>query len=407
MRNFGTLVSGTAAAQLINILFTLALARLYSPEAFGFLGIFVSVSSLGTTAAALKYDKALVLAKTDAEARAVRRLSFRLIVVISIVVTIGALVARKWILQSYSDAIFANVLLLSGLSVFMTAQIENLQYWLTRKTAFRVLARNRVLQSLLVGGTQLGFFFVFPGVAGLVAGLLMGTFLTLLVLKSKTPSVRGPLGDGNPTVREVAIRYRNLPLFYAPKGFVDSFRTTVISVSIGKTSVFGLGQYNMAYRMTMAPVSIVQAAMSQVLLQRLSTAARGSMYPVVRSSILKLGVLSLPFFGLFYLLAPWGFGLILGPEWREAGEFARALLPWIMMNNMSAPAANVFLVTNTQPYLLGLAVISALVPIFILGFSPLPLLGNIRALGAAMAGVELLNVLLAFAVASRYDSKCP
>lgn len=403
-KDFSKLVTGTAGAQLTNLGFTLLLARLYSPEAFGTLGLFMSVASFGATSAALRYDKALVLAKDDAEAKAVRRLCYRLVIGTSALVAVGTIIARRWMINTYGSISLANWMLVAGFAVFLSAQTNNLQYWLTRAGKFGILARNRLLQSLAIGLSQLIAFLVLPDANGLILGYLLGSGVTLIAVKRATPSVRGKLDAQGPSVKEVAKKYKNFPLFYAPKGYVDTIRNSMTGLLLGRRSVGGLGQYNMAYRMTMAPATLIQASMEQVFLKRLATVVPGSLLKLAIAALSRIGLVTFPMFVAFYLLAPWGFSTVLGAEWAEAGYFARALVPWIFANTLASPASNLYLVTNTQLYLLGFTIIYAIVPISILYFSTSNLLVTVQLLGLAMAVLQALSVTIALFLCRRYDA---
>ena len=62
------LVTGTTFAQIIAILASPLLTRLYGPEAFGFLALFTSITSIIGVIACMRYEMAIMLPKTDEEA---------------------------------------------------------------------------------------------------------------------------------------------------------------------------------------------------------------------------------------------------------------------------------------------------------------------------------------------------
>ena len=63
------LVTGTTLAQVITVLAAPVLTHLYGPEAFGFLAIFTSITSiLGVNRLHGAYELAIMLPKTDEEA---------------------------------------------------------------------------------------------------------------------------------------------------------------------------------------------------------------------------------------------------------------------------------------------------------------------------------------------------
>jgi lipopolysaccharide exporter len=62
------LVTGTTFAQVVAILASPLLTRLYGPEAFGFLALFTSITSIIGVIACMRYEMAIMLPKTDEEA---------------------------------------------------------------------------------------------------------------------------------------------------------------------------------------------------------------------------------------------------------------------------------------------------------------------------------------------------
>jgi lipopolysaccharide exporter len=62
------LVTGTTFAQVVTILASPLLTRLYGPEAFGFLALFTSITSIIGVVACMRYELAIMLPKTDEEA---------------------------------------------------------------------------------------------------------------------------------------------------------------------------------------------------------------------------------------------------------------------------------------------------------------------------------------------------
>ena len=62
------LVTGTTFAQIIAVLASPLLTRLYGPEAFGFLALFTSITSIIGVIACMRYEMAIMLPKTDEEA---------------------------------------------------------------------------------------------------------------------------------------------------------------------------------------------------------------------------------------------------------------------------------------------------------------------------------------------------
>ena len=402
-RRVATLLSGTAFAQLFGLAMTIPLARLYGPEQFGFFAIIQSVVAVGTTIASLRYDKAIVLPKTDLEARVLQRLASRSILIVSLLFSATMLAGSSWVSARYHNQALAYVLISGGLVVYMTSQIANRQFWLTRKTQFRAIASNRVIGSVAAGSFQILAALLTRSFVGLVVGLILGQMLTLLLVNRRIPDLRLPLPEEAPTMRAMAKRYKKMPLLDGPNALLDVIRTSGINVLIGNITVDGLGQYSMAYRATGAPGSLINGAIAQVFLQRMSVARHGEMRSLIRSILVRLGLVGIPVFVAYYLTAPTLLPFIFGSQWEDSGRLAQALVPWILMLTITAPLPNLFIVAERQGLLLAFNTLYTALPLTFLALSQWALIETVQALGWMMAACLGLLLLLAWFVAQQFD----
>ncbi len=82
--NITKVITGTFISQLIVLFITPILTRLYKPEAFGVLALYVSIFSVTSIFANGKYDKAVIIANSDHEAHLLVRIGFIVTTVISL-----------------------------------------------------------------------------------------------------------------------------------------------------------------------------------------------------------------------------------------------------------------------------------------------------------------------------------
>ncbi|WP_249367581.1 MULTISPECIES: polysaccharide biosynthesis protein [unclassified Actinomyces] len=400
-----TLVSGTAAGQVITFALQVLIARVYSDVDKGLFGIYGSITGFVITFAALRFDLTVILPKDDLSARVLARLSWRCILVsallTSFVCVLGATLLRDH--YHHSDTLMWW-LMGSGLTVFLVAQIANVQYWLTRKGRFGDIARNRVLQSTAVAGSQLLVGLVMHGgLPAIVLGTILGQAVTLISLERRVPELRAPLGPEAPTMREMAVRYYRMPLLNGPNVLVDAVRNNGINLVIGAVSVAALGQFQLAWNIMQVPVALIAGSVAQVFLKKLSDAPRGTMLPLVRAVLWRAVLVSIVPFALLYVVAPWLFPLVFGTTWDEAGYYARALTPWLFMNVLTSPVSNIFVVTEQQSRLLAFAVVYCVVPLTWLWLSPLEIMPTITVLGVLMALMLGGMLVMAVLTARSYD----
>lgn len=408
LSNIGILATGTAAGQAIAIAVSVVTARLFTPEAFGEFALFSSIAGIFAVIATLRYDLAIVLPESDDEARQLARLATRANLVVSLTATLLAFLYRDTVAEIWSSPTLATWLPLVGLSVFCAAQISIWQYWFNRKRQYRVIALNRFTQSVGTSGGQLGF-----GLGGMRSflGLLCGSFIglvwALFNLGRQSGELRRRPGTDAPTIRQAARRHRKMPLLNLPNALVDAVRTNGIQMLIGVIALNALGQFNLAWRVLQAPIALLNGAIAQVFLERMSRAKRGELTGLVRAVIKRAVLFAIPPFALLWLLAPWLIPLVFGSQWVKAGLITRALVPWLAMNLVTSPISNVFVVTSRQQWVLIHAIVFTVIPLAWLFFSPLEFLETLQVLSLMMALMLGILLVLADMAARAYDHEVP
>ncbi len=94
-RDVATMAVGTIASQGMTLLAMPILSRLYFPEDFGALAVFMAVSGIAATALTLRYETAILLPKKEEEAGALFKIS------ICSALALGAFAfAASWVLPS-------------------------------------------------------------------------------------------------------------------------------------------------------------------------------------------------------------------------------------------------------------------------------------------------------------------
>ncbi len=402
-----TLLTGTVAAQVLMLLLTPVLSRLYSPEAYGLFSLYSSIVATVTVIAALRYDMAIMLPKLDADAKVLKKGATKLILGVSVAATLVCGIGAPLIADALRKPELAPWMWLVGFSIFTLAEISALTYWLNRRSDYKAIGINRVLQS---GGTavaQLGLAVAkIGGIGGLVLGTLVGQTAALLTLRYKGRDVRQGIEESHETIRGLFARYRRMPLLNGPNALVDAVRTNGINLLIG--IVYSgplLGQFYMAWKLLEVPLGLINGALSQVFFQRLAVMEHGSMFSFAKSSVFRSAMLGVVPFLLIYWLSPWAFPVVLGQEWADAGLIARALVPWLFMSLITSPISTIFVVTETQHLMLAHAMVYTAVPLSLLYFLRGDIVTNLTIVAFSMAGILVVFTILALWVGHRFDQQ--
>ncbi|MAE10064.1 MAG: translocase, partial [Candidatus Marinimicrobia bacterium] len=118
-KNVLTLVTGTTIAQAIPIAISPILTRIYTPEDFGVLALFISITTILGTIANGRYELAIVLPKRDNNALELTALSIIITMGFSLLLVILVILFHDPLLSYLNNDRFSFWLYLIPLSVLL------------------------------------------------------------------------------------------------------------------------------------------------------------------------------------------------------------------------------------------------------------------------------------------------
>ena len=386
-----TLLTGGALAQLVPLLLGPVLARLFSPEAFGLFTAFATIAASVAVVACARYEYALPMAHDDAEAAA--RLSLALRIWVGVV---ALSVPLAWVLHAAGRLAVAWAL---PLSVAATGLLQLLMMWSNRAEAYGALAASRFVQYAGAALLQvaLGWWLWRGSAAGADAAwaLVLGPVIAV-ALAAPLLARTAPAGGWSAlwrvpghAMRSVARRYRDFPLLNTPHAFLGTLQDALaVALLIAWSGEAAAGFWGLALRYLKAPATLVGTAVSQALYPRLTQSTPAEAQRAVRQVMALLGALALVLMLVLLLVGPWLFATVFGAQWRDAGELARALAPYIAAHFVAAPLAVVTMAWGAQAWALRLALWgqAAFVGALALGLHLDGLAGAGWGISAAMAG---------------------
>ena len=351
MRNVATVATGTAVAQAMLMAFTPIITRLYGPEAYGLQGIFLSVVSLLTTAAALGYPTAIVLPRSDVDALGLVRLSIYTGLGLALLTTIVLLFWSREILGLLNAEAISTFVLLIPVAMFVSVLSGVLGQWLIRNKAYSLTAKYSVFTNFLLGLIKSGLGFLSPTAMALIvsntAGGLFGTVLTYYGWRKSVamqlPSSSGCGNQKRVLLIELASQYRDFPLLRTPQNLINAFSQSLPVLLLA--SYFGAsaaGQYSIAIAVLGMPASLVGGSVMSVFYPRINEAilnkedARGL---IVKATTGMALTGALPFLAVI-VAGPFLFENVFGGKWHTAGVYAQWLSLWIFLQYVNKPAVS-------------------------------------------------------------------
>lgn len=345
LRNVLTLMTGTTLAQAIPIAAMPLLTRLYTPEDFGVLALYMSLAGMISVIITARYEVAVMLPERDEDAASLMALSVCIAGAISLVLLLIVYFFNEGIQTLLNSKAIGSWLYLLPITVFVTGVWQALNYWNNRAKKFKRLAVSRVMQG---GGMTVGQFALSSlSAGGLVLGYLVGQASGLWVFLTRTwREDRRVLSQVTPaSMFENAGRYSKFPKYSTVGALLDN---TAVQMPILMLSKFYdthvVGVFSLTFRALNLPMSLIAASFSQVLFQRFVALQRESperLAPFVVKLFFGLLALMTPIVGFVWLFGPELFGLVFGETWRQAGDYAKVLIFAVAIRFAVSPLSTV------------------------------------------------------------------
>ena len=342
--NVLTLMTGTAIAQMITVVVSPALTRLFAPEAFGALGVYLSLLAIAGAVVTLRFDQALMLPKETDPAAALFWDALLSVALISLVSLLGCALFFKQLLSILKVRAWSAVIFLLPVSLFFFGIYTTLNSWSTRQKKFGRSSVSQVLRSLAASAGQLFSGLLKAGPLGLIGGAVAGDCLAALALAWQvkrddwTILKRSCAWD---KMKCAARQYREFPLFSSTQNLLNAISQNMPLLLLAK--FFGpavAGFYVLGVRGIQIPMNFFLTSLRQVFFQKASELYNqgGDTYALFKKTTRGLlALVAIPSLAIV-LFGPRIFAFVLGREWTVAGEYARWLVLWLMLMFANVPA---------------------------------------------------------------------
>jgi len=341
-KNVLTIFSGASISQIIPFIISPILTRIYSPDDFGLLALFVSVFSIISIISTLQYEAAIVLPKKDEIAINLVALCFIITIIVSLLTLLTVITFNAKITGWLGNNNLSIWLYFIPIPIFLTGVFNTLNNWASRKKQFKRIAFRNISQSTATGGSKVLFGFLKLTNIGLIVGTLIGQFTSTYVLAWLT------FKDDKKILKNIkkekilaaAKEYRNFPKYVAWQGFFDMFNSSgtnfIISAFWG-THILGL--YSFSLGIMQKPLSLIGSSVAQVYYQKASEDYNQgkNIWAITKKLIFRLSLISIFIFTPVAIGGPKLFSFVFGEEWLSAGIYARILIPWLMVRFIGSP----------------------------------------------------------------------
>lgn len=346
-KNTLILVIGTVFAQLIPLLMHPYLRRMYSPEDFGALAVYLNIFSILTIVSSLRYEAGIVLPKNDNEAANILSLSFVINIIFSFIILLAIIFFKNQIVHLINfPEKYANFLYFLPFASSVFGIYQSMNYWLIRRKAFKASTNNKIIRRTIEAGTQ-AILAIFKVPGGLFIGDFAGNLANVFAgFRQIFKNAFKTVFVSPRKMKFVFMKYIEFPKFNMLPTLLSSAATILPFLFINKIySTDTVGFLDLSRLVLSIPLIFVSATISQVFFQHASEKKHETLSLKKEVKGILLILLSVIFLEILVIqsIGPQIFGFVFGEKYIVSGEFSKILIFSFALNFIGSTFSSVFI----------------------------------------------------------------
>lgn len=342
--------TGTAISQILPVLGSFIIARLYIPDDFGIFSVWVGLVSLAAVVVTGRYETALPIVKDGN----IRRISMLAVLFTASLGSLSLLLVTLILIPFFSDITSSTSILL--LVLFFPASLSMAffsawQSWAAAEGMYKNLSYIRIGQTGMVVLLQIGFGFYNPSAEAMGLGFVLGNLIALLYCIYLMPVRLIGFSRLVKATRAFWSRHSNFFKFALP---ADTINTAAAQLPVLIVAArFGAdiaGLLAMTMRILGAPIGLLGKSVLDVFKRHAATSyrERGECRADYVRTFRVLAIASLGFCVVMASVSEPFFALAFGENWRGAGTIAVWLLPLFALRFIASPLSYMVYIAGKQ-----------------------------------------------------------
>lgn len=338
------MILSSGIAQVILIITTPIITRLYSPTEFGEFTIFSNIAMILIPIINARYDLLIVNTKNDRSANILSQISF-LISLLILLILIPIFAISAWLYPNFIlDFIFIIIML------FLVSLTNIFTNYLNKERKYKVLSLINVFRAGSMALLQIIFGLLALGSLGLIIGFSL-SYIAGITLGYKTFKKHFNIVRDKEETKALFLENKNQLVYSTPSILLNSLSFSVVVFFIGilytNTEV---GIYGMAIRVLGIPVTIISLGLSKIFMQQANDYYIE--YGNFRNLLLKfssiLVIVSIILYVPLYLFSEELVNILLGHSWVDAITVIKIVIPLFVIRLIVSTASLSVIVLQKQ-----------------------------------------------------------
>jgi len=357
--NIQKIFTANILAQLITILISPIITRLFLPSDFGISSFYASIISVFGVFVTFGFDQAIILPKKNQEAYDITSLSTISCVLVVLILIPLCMIPKKILLMIGFDEKAVMFIWIIPIAVLLRGINSILISWCNREKKFGAFSISKIVTTSTGAALKISHGFLFGSNAlALIFGRILGTFSgsVFLFLKTRNIPVQIIKNFKLSRLKRALIIYKDFPVYAAPTRFISSLSQNLPIFVLGHyfdSSVIGL--YAFANNILRMPIVLLGDSIRKVFLQKAAEyygkKEINKLSELYVKSTIGLIVVGLIPFALLFLYGEELFSFIFGLNWSESGKYAQYLSVWLFFLFINPPSRCLYTVFRMQKYL--------------------------------------------------------
>ncbi|HDR3160616.1 TPA: type 8 capsular polysaccharide synthesis protein Cap8K [Staphylococcus aureus] len=317
------MILSSGIAQVILIITTPIITRLYSPTEFGEFTIFSNIAMILIPIINARYDLLIVNTKNDRSANILSQISF-LISLLILLILIPIFAISAWLYPNFIlDFIFIIIML------FLVSLTNIFTNYLNKERKYKVLSLINVFRAGSMALLQIIFGLLALGSLGLIIGFSL-SYIAGITLGYKTFKKHFNIVRDKEETKALFLENKNQLVYSTPSILLNSLSFSVVVFFIGilytNTEV---GIYGMAIRVLGIPVRIISLGLSKIFMQQANDyyIEHGNFRNLLLKFSSILVIVSIILYVPLYLFSEELVNILLGHSWVDAITVIKIVIP--------------------------------------------------------------------------------
>jgi lipopolysaccharide exporter len=347
-----TLTIAPMMSQILGILLTPILTRMYSPDAFGLAALFGSIVMIPSVFATMGYNGAIILPKSNATANNLVLVCFFSIICVCGLSCLIIITGQDAIPLLLNAPLISDYLWLVPIYVVLHGMFMTLRFWKIRFHHFENITVSRIAEILGKKAYQISSgSFGLATAGGLIYGEFISTILKVLIL------LKGfrlkPFGFTRRIYLKLlaaAILYKKFPQYNVWTDLFSRLPALIITYFIIKYFGEGvLGFYGLTLMVLSLPSALFISSVLEAFIPRAAMAKHENKHTELLER-LSTRLISIAIFPCL-ILGIFGdrlFPFVFGSEWLQAGLIAQVLIFKVFFEIITSPSLSLVDIMNKQ-----------------------------------------------------------